>query len=141
MPRRGGWKPPSPARQKAKGETRPSRAVVDLFPDHASRPDPDVIEPPKWLSAAAKKIWREKVERYRQRGQKIAGFEDTLAQYCALEADIRTMWSRKLVPTMAMMNGYRLFAAEFYDTPSSGRSAPSGPRRGANRFAGHGRRP
>lgn len=136
-----GRKLPSPEQQRAKGETRPSRAVVDLFPDHSSRPDPESIEPPKWLSVAAKKIWRDKVERYRQRNQKIAGFEDTLAQYCALEAELIEMRRKKLLPPMAMINGYRLFAAEFYDTPASHKVPASGNGQTGNRFAGHGKRP
>ena len=84
------------------GESRPSRTVVTLFPDHASRPDPDDIPPPKWLSAAAKRLWATKVNRYRQRGQKVAGFEDSLAQYCSLEAELIDFYRKKTTPPMAM---------------------------------------
>ena len=65
---RTGPKGLSPAQKEARGETRPSRAVVTLFADHASRPDPDIIPSPTGMTAAARKIWAVKVERFKQRG-------------------------------------------------------------------------
>ena len=129
-----GRKPNSPERQALAGETRPSRQVVTLFADHASRPDPDKFDPPKWLSAAARKVWTIKVERYRQRGQKIGGFEDALAQYCALEAELAAMYKRKALPPMAMVTAHRLWSAEFYDTPASQNVGSAGRKPGKSRF-------
>lgn len=132
---------PDPAAvRRAKGETRPSRQVEVLYPDHASRPDPDVIEPPRWLSRMAKQIFRDKVERYRQRGQKIEGFEEPLAQYCALEAELIDARKKKLVPPIAMITAHRQWANEFYDTPSSQKIAQGSGNKRENRFARNGRR-
>lgn len=136
-----GPKPQPPALHAAKGTVQPCRAVTVLFPDHASRPDPESIPPPKWLSAAAKHIWAEKVDRYRQRAQKVAGFEDALAQYCALEADIIAARRKKLPITVAMINAHRIWAAEFYDTPASQIARPGGAANKGNQFAQFGKRP
>lgn len=130
----------SPEQQRAAGETRPSRAVVNLFPDHASRPDPEVFDPPRWLSKDAKRLWKAKVERYRQRAQKIGGFEDALAQYCALEAELIDHRKRKLVPPMAMVTAHRMWAEAFYDTPASHKVPASGSAKPGNAFARHGQR-
>ena len=99
---RTGPKGLSPAQKEARGETRPSRAVVTLFADHASRPDPDVIPAPTGMTAAAKKIWAAKVDRFKQRGQKIQGFEDSLRQYCEIEAALNKAFKMSNA-TMAMV--------------------------------------
>lgn len=52
-----GPKGKSPEQQAASGETRPSRTVVTMFADHASRPDPEHIPAPRGMTRAAKKIW------------------------------------------------------------------------------------
>lgn len=137
---RRGPKGSSPDQQAARGETRPSRQVVALFADVASRPDPDDIPPPKGMTPAARKIWAEKVGRYRQRGQKVGGFEDALRQYCELEAALVKGWKTGAV-TMAMVSAHRLWSAEFYDTPAAQKAAAGGGGREANKFARNGRRP
>ena len=83
---RPGPKGLSPAQKRQHGETRPSRSVVELYPNAQSGSDD--FAPPSWLNALGKKIWREKVDRYRRRGQQIDGFQHALAQYVALEAKI-----------------------------------------------------
>ena len=125
---RPGPKGRSPEDQLAVGETRPSRKVVSLYADHAARPDPEIIVPPGWLRKVkgAIAIWHEKVERYRQRGQKIGGFEAALAQYCAIEAALIDMYRRKIETPAAKITQYRVFASEFYDTPASQRVPASG---------------
>lgn len=138
---RRGPKPQSPAMQAAKGTVQPCRAVTVLFPDHASRPDPEAIDPPKWLNAAAKRIWAAKVERYRQRSQKVGGFEDALAQYCALEAEIIANRRKGFPVPMAAINAHRIWAAEFYDTPASQVARPGANGAGGNKFAQFGKRP
>lgn len=135
-----GPKPRPPEMQLAVGETRPSRKVTVLFEDHASRPDPEVIAAPKWLSGAAKRVWAEKVDRYRQRAQKVSGFEDALAQYCALEAEIIAIRKKRDVPTVAMINAHRIWAAEFYDTPASQVARPGSTGTNGNQFAKFGKR-
>lgn len=135
-----GRKPTSPEHKKATGETRPSRQVVDLFPSHSSRPDPDVIDPPTWMKAPVKKIWAAKVERYRQRGQKVDGFQDSLAQYCQLEWELVDLRKKGMVPPMSMVTQYRGWAAEFYDTPASQKVAAGGGAKQANRFGSNGQR-
>lgn len=127
---RRGPKGLSPEQKEQRGETRPSRAVVSLYPDHASRPDPAEMPPPAGMTPAAKKIWATKVERYRQRGQKVQGFEDALRQYCETEAMLNKAFKNGTA-TASMINGYRGFAAEFYDTPAS-QKVPAGGAGGAD---------
>lgn len=136
---RRGPKGQSPESQAAKGETRPSRKVVTLFKDHASRPDPDTIPAPKGMNPDAKRLWKEKTERYRQRGQKISGFEDALRQYCELEAAMNKLW-RHTVPTMAMIAQHRMWSSEFYDTPASHKVRVNGGKSAENRFGNNGRK-
>jgi hypothetical protein len=136
MPRR----PDPPDLKAAKGRTAPSDQIVPLFPNHAARPDPDVIDPPKWLSRGAKAAFRTKVERYRQRGQKVEGFEDALAQYCALEDEIIDLRRKRIQPTITMITAHRLWAVEFYDTPAGQKIGQGSGNRGVNRFARNGRR-
>lgn len=138
---RRGPKGVSPASKKARGTEQKCRKVEVLFADHASRPDPDVIPPPVWLGAEAAKIWVEKVARYRQRGQKVEGFEPSLAQYCALEAELIDMRQRRIVPPMAMVSAYRIWAAEFYDTPASQKVPAGGSKQTGNKFARNGNGP
>src|SRR5690606_38979985 len=122
------------------GETRPSRKVVSMFPDHASRPDPDYIPPPKGMTPAARKIWTAKVDRFRQRGQRVQGFEDALRQYCELEAALNDAFKRSTV-NMAMVNAHRLWAAEFFDTPAAQKIPVYGNQKETNAFTNNGRRP
>lgn len=130
---RRGPKGRSPEQQAAAGETRPSRKVVTLFKDHASRPDPDVLPPPSGMTAGARAIWKTKVERYRQRGQKIGGFEDSMRQLCELEAALNKSWKNGTA-TMAMVNAHRLWSAEFFDTPAA-QKVPASGNRESNPFA------
>ena len=113
---------------------RQVESVVDELTDEIVRP--------KWLTGRARKIWAEKIERYEKRNQNISGCEDSLAQYCCLEAAlIDDFWRKKLTPPTSMLNSYRIFASEFYDTPSSQqvRKAPSGGKSG-NSFGKNKRR-
>lgn len=135
---RPGPKGLSPDQKRARGTEQPCRKVEVLFADHASRPDPDEIKPPPGMTAAARKIWATKVDRYRQRGQKVQGFEDALRQYCELEAALNTGFKIGVF-TMAMVNGYRMLAAEFYDTPASHKVPTSGGARQDNKFSRNGR--
>jgi hypothetical protein len=132
---RTGPKGKSPEQKRASGFVRPSRAVVTLYPDHACRPDPEEVPAPEGMTAAAREIWDTKVARYRQRGQKIEGFEDGLRQYCELEAALNSAWKEKAI-NMAMVNAHRIWAAEFFDTPASQRVRASDPK--PNRFVSNG---
>ncbi|MHB8285267.1 MAG: hypothetical protein ACYDD1_11380 [Caulobacteraceae bacterium] len=134
---RPGPKGDSPAAQRAKGETRPSRKVVAIFPTVADRPDPEDIPAPKGMSAAAKKIWAEKVERYRQRGQKVQGLESSLRSFCELEAALNKAYGMGAA-TMAMVNAHRLWSAEFYDTPAAQKASMGGGKAKENSFARNG---
>jgi hypothetical protein len=136
---RTGPKGKSPEQKLASGFIRPSRAVVSLYPDHASRPYSDLIPAPRGMTEAAREIWATKVARYRQRGQKIEGFEDGLRQYCELEAALNKGWRTRAV-TMAMVNAHRIWAAEFFDTPAAQRVRASN-QKSNNLFANNGRRP
>lgn len=131
----------SPEEQRLRGNVQPCRQVVALFPDEASRPDPDHLPPPKGMSAAARKIWVEKVERYRQRGQKVQGREDALQAYCETQAKLFKLFRTQAGPSIGMINAHRAWCNEFHDTPASqktkaGDGTPSG-----NPFAANVRRP
>lgn len=135
---RRGPKGRSPEELRAAGETRPSRAVVSLYPDHASRPDPEVMPPPAGMTAPAKRLWKAKIERYHQRGQKVGGFEDALRQFCEVEAALNKAWKNSTA-TMAMVNAHRLWSAEFFDTPAAQKVPASAGDRPGNRFTRNGR--
>jgi len=137
---RTGPKGLSPEQKQQRGETRPSQAVVSIFADHASRPDPDVIDPPAGMTAPAKKIWHTKIGRYRQRGQKVQGFEDSLRQYCELEAALNKAFKRGDA-NMAMVSAHRLWSAEFFDTPAAQKVPVYGKQKDSNAFTNNGRRP
>lgn len=95
---------------------------------------------PAWLKGRARKIWDEKVERYLARGQSVKGCEDALAQYCSLEADlIDDYWRKKITPPVTMINAHRIYASEFFDTPSS-QVKPSGGNSPSNPFSRNGKR-
>jgi streptogramin lyase len=130
----------TPEERRARGERRPSRdkRVVPLYPDHMSRPDPDVLEPPKGMTAAGRRIWNDKVERYRQRGQKVQGFEDSLRMYCELEATLYASWKTPTGPAMAQVNAHRLWSHEFFDSPASQQVTTHRPK-SANAFRNNGR--
>src|SRR5262245_44491995 len=100
-----------------RGTARPCRSVVQLYPDHAGRPDPDDLPPPPGMSAAAKRVWRSKIDRYRHRGQKVDGFQDALRAYCELEALLNFRVARGSA-TPAMWTAYKRWASEFYDLPA-----------------------
>ena len=136
---RSGSKGLSPEQRRAHGTVQPCREIVSLYPDHASRPDPDELPPPSGMSSPAKKSWIAKVERYRQRGQKVQGFEDALRQYCELEVRLNEMFKVKGgVINVSMVNTYRLFAAEFFDTPAAQKVSSHG-KPVENPFARNGR--
>jgi hypothetical protein len=135
---RTGPKGKSPEQKLASGFVRPSRAVVSLYPDHLSPPKPEILPAPDGMTDAAREIWDTKVARYRQRGQKIEGFEDGLRQYCELEALLNQGWRQK-ANSMAMVNAHRIWAAEFFDTPAAQRVRASN-QQSNNQFANNGRR-
>ncbi len=113
---------------------QPGREVVSIYPNFLSRPDPDEIPPPEGISPAAAEAWRRKVDKYRQRGQKIDGCQDALKTYCELEVALTAMWKGKPPYNVSMINAYRSFAVEFHDTPASQRVAVGSSKRD-NAFA------
>jgi hypothetical protein len=91
---------------------------------------------PKWLEGEALEIWHEKLAVYARRGQSVVGCEATLAQYCALEAELVDAWRRKLDIPVAKITAHRIYANEFYDTPAS--QLVTAKRDNGNRFARNG---
>ena len=148
-----GRPPESPEQQRLKG-VRPCRQVTHIFGEWHERPDPDELAPPEWLNARAKKIWGQKIAVYRQRGQKVDGFQAALAQYCYIEAEIikrheindrideaileivtlgrpkegilEQLNSNKQPVTSPMTRDLIKFMIEFYDTPLSQRVKAGG---------------
>ena len=96
------------------GTDRKCRAVIAVVPPVEER-----IKQPKTMTAAARRIWKQKIEVYESRGQNIAGMEAVLANYCELEAAIAVQWKMKQIPPMAQLTEYRRLANEFFDTPAS----------------------
>ena len=78
--------PPHIKRQR--GETRPSRQTVLLFPGV----DPSTVAgtpppaPPSGMSPAARRVWVAKAQRYHARGMRVGDYTDTLRAFCELEA-------------------------------------------------------
>jgi len=138
---RRGPKGVSPETQAAKGDLRPCRVVVNLF-DGADSPQPvtpDEFPPPLGMKPAAAALWREKVARYLGRGQKVAGFQNSLRVYCELEVAVIDGFHTGKV-TMAMVTAHRGWANEFFDTPASQRVKLSSLGENANKFTANGRR-
>jgi hypothetical protein len=92
------------------------------------------------MTHIAKRIWDEKVARYKQRGQKVQGFEDALRQYCELEAALNKAFKTQQA-SMAMVNAHRAWASEFFDTPASQKIPVYGKQKDSNPFTNNGRRP
>jgi len=103
-----------------KGTAQPCRRRERLVP-----PIDGELVKPTWLKGRAAKLWHEKLEVYRRRGQGVAGCEAALAQFCALEAALIDQWRRGNTPSMAAVNAWRGLAASFYDTPSSQVGSPA----------------
>lgn len=115
MPRRK-----SEAEKEAAGTTRKDRVCVPAFP---SRESGGWEEPkkPKWVasSSVVSEVWDRKVEEYRLRGQRVRGFEDSLALYCTVEAQIlNAIASGQPVP-VNLSKEHRAHSNSFYDTPAS----------------------
>lgn len=133
-----GRKGHSPERQKASGETRPSRVAVNLYADVFSSGDEEITPPPR-MTASALAIWHEKVARYKARGQKIIGFEASLRIYCETEAALLHGFATRTY-SVALLNSYRSYANEFFDTPASQRVKASTAERSTNQFVMNGKR-
>lgn len=109
-----GSKSQCPDLKLIKGTDRPDRQSVPAFKELDGEP-----VRPKWLKGPAKKIWHEKIARYKERGQNVVGFEGALAQYCALEAEIAKLFMKGMTPATSMINTHRIYAGDFFDTPAS----------------------
>ncbi len=120
------------------GTDQPSRRrerVVDELPAPAGG-----IKPPTWLKRLGRRLFLQYVELFEARGQNIAGSENALAHFCALEAGIIENYHKKaLMPPAAMMRSYTTLAGQFHLTPES-QSAPAGGK-AKNRFARNGKPP
>lgn len=128
----------TPERQKASGETRPGRVAVNLYADVFSSGDEEITPPPR-MTASALAIWHEKVAIYKARGQKIKGFEATLKVYCETEAALMHGFATRTY-SVALLNSYRSYANEFFDTPASQRVKASTVDRTGNQFVMNGKR-
>jgi len=101
----------------AKGTLQPCRNKEDI---HKSGKTNDDLICPDWLNGLAKEIWAEKIEIYNNSGVDVSNHGPALAQYCALEADIITIYQAGESPSVSMISAHRIWAAEFFDTPASG---------------------
>ena len=128
----------TPERQQASGETRPSRVATNLYADVFSTGDEEITPPPR-MTASALAIWHEKVAKYKARGQRIVGFESILRIYCEAEAALLHGFATNTY-SVAMLNAYRSYANEFFDTPASQRVKASTVERPGNQFIMNGKR-
>ena len=101
----------------AKGTVQPCRSKEDI---HKSNTTNDDLVCPDWLNDLAKEIWDEKLEIYNNSQVDVSNHGPALAQYCALEADIITIYKGGESPSVSMISAHRIWAAEFFDTPASG---------------------
>ena len=101
----------------AKGTMQPCRSKEDI---HKSNGSNDDLVCPEWLSGLAKKLWAEKIEVYNNSGIDVSNSGHSLAQYCALEADIIAIYKNGESPSVSMISAHRIWASEFFDTPASG---------------------
>ena len=101
----------------AKGTVQPCRSKEDI---HKSNTTNDDLVCPDWLNDLAKEIWAEKLEIYNNSQVDVSNHGPALAQYCALEADIITIYKGGESPSVSMISAHRIWAAEFFDTPASG---------------------
>ena len=139
MARKAGRPPADPKLVALRGDTRTERQVVQLYPDIASRPDPEHMPAPADMTLQGQLIWDEKVALYKQRGQKVQGFEHALRNYCELEAIVRDAVHTGSA-SAAFINALRGFAVEFYDTPASQRIGLRSAKPIENKFTTNGRR-
>lgn len=121
-----------------RGTKRPDRTVVPLF---TNQPRQEIVDcpAPADMTVPGKAVWAAKVERYRQRGQPVEGFEGALRQYCELEVVVSAMFRGERPLVMSAVAGLRLYAAEFFDTPASQNLRPQR-RPDGNPFGRNGRR-
>ena len=117
------------ASKVVKGTFQPCRNREDI---HKSKAGNDDLVCPDWLGDLAKELWVEKIENYNKGGIDVSNSGHSLAQYCALEADIimqykvRNTWvptgdeGEPKGPSVSMISAHRIWAAEFFDTPASG---------------------
>lgn len=136
MPRRGHNRALPEALKIAKGTDRPGRKTTQVVPTLEGD-----LACPSWLKGRARTLWTQKVAIYAQRKQSVVGCEGALAQYCALEAELERRWKKGIEIPMAMINGHRLYASEFYDTSASQQQGPKKADQKDNPFAGNGKRP
>lgn len=123
--------------KRASGTARKDRKTVSVVPDAPVT----VPLPPPGLSLLAQRIWQQKVLAYRARGQSIAGCEGPLRVYVEIEEDLITMRREGKPIPVALLNAYRLWANEFYDTPGSQNIDLTRATTTQNRFAGNGTKP
>lgn len=136
MPRRGHNRALPEALKIAKGTARPSRTTTQAVPSLDGEP-----VCPSWLKGRARTLFAQKVAIYAQRNQSVVGCEGALAQYCQLEAELERRWKKGADIPMAMINGHRLYASEFYDTSASQQQGPKKADPASNPFARNGKRP
>ena len=117
-------------------EPKKDRRPVPLFPELEAETWEEPAKP-GWIAAndLASKAWDEKVARYKLRSQRVRGFEDALAQYCALEASLVQAYVNGLVPNVSTVREHRAYAHTFFDTPSSQQVAVKPNARSTNPFA------
>src|SRR5262245_37127860 len=102
-----------PSLKIIRGTNRPCRRVTPVAQELAGTPTP-----PKWLSPAARTVWRDKVTMFDARGVHVRGCEGALAQLCALEVEVIRRWRSGDV-SAALLAQYRRLCADFFCTPAS----------------------
>lgn len=133
---RPGPKGAPPDLAKLRNDRHKDRQVVNLFGDVANAREEEDFPPPPDMSPDAKELWRDKVTRYKARGQRIAGFEDMLEIYCEVQAALLFAFTNNTA-TASMINALRGYATEFFDTPASQRVKANSVEDG-NRFSRNG---
>ena len=109
----------SPEKDAAKNTKKSSNSPGKVTILYEECPEPEDFPPPSYLSAEAREHWIDRIRLFKQRGQSISGSEPMLAQLCELNANLNKTWASGRVPSMAELNTFRMYSAEFFQTPAS----------------------
>lgn len=136
---RPGPKGAPPEVHALRNDRHKDRQVVSLFGGVTNAIEDEEFPPPPDMHPDAQELWRTKVTRYKARGQKISGFEDALEVYCNAQDALLKAFKNNTA-TASMINSFRGYAVEFFDTPASQRVKANSLEDAGNRFTQNGQR-
>lgn len=118
----------------ARGTHKPTRARHNVVPHLDGE-----ITIPTWCKGRARKLFIERCAVYAKRRQAIVGCEENLAHYCCLSVRIEEKWKKGIDVTASEAGALRMWAGEFFDTPSTQVGRGPGPDNPDNPFTKRGK--